>query len=161
MEQSDKLNRFLTGLADKIITASSWDKYGPQEKTQTQTEFNWAYHQAVKDGTVDPAKMKQEDFRITVNYLINARMKNDKKDVDTYNKKLMDLTVNSLKTGSWLGSKLNELERSYTVMTLLKDLSGGMGMTMGGLGSLESDKGVVYEMDEKEKKKREKQARFP
>ena len=161
MKQSDKLNRFLTGFADKIITASSWDKYGPQEKTQTQTEFNWAYHQAVKDGTVDPAKMKQEDFRITVNYLINARMKNDKKDVDTYNKKLMDLTVNSLKTGSWLGSKLNELERSYTVMTLLKDLSGGMGMTMGGLGSLESDKGVVYEMDEKEKKKREKQARFP
>jgi len=161
MTQSDKFNRFLTGFVDKILTASGWDKYGPQEKMQVQTEFNWAYQQAVKNGTVDPNRFKADDFRITINYLINARMKNDKKDVDAYNKKLMILTTDALKTGAWMGSKLEELNRSYTEMTLFKDLSGGMGMTMGGLGSLESDKGKVYKMDPEEKKKREKQSQWP
>lgn len=161
MKQSDMLNRFLTSFADKIISASGWDKYGPQEKLQTQTEFNWAYQKAVKDGIIDPSKLKQEDFRIAINYLINARMKNDKKDVDGYNTKLMGLTVNALKTGAWMGSKLEELKRAYTEMTLFKDLSGGLGMTMGGLGELSSDKGFVREMDPEEKDKRKKQARFP
>lgn len=161
MTQSDKFNRFLTGFADKIITASDWDTYGPQEKMQTQTEFRWAYQQAVKDGTVDPNRFKPEDFRMTVNYLINARMKNDQKDIDGYNKKLLILTTDALKTGAWMGSKLNELERSYTEMTLMKDLSGGTGTTMGGLGSLASDKGRVFEMDKEEKDKRKKQSRWP
>jgi len=155
--QSDKFNRLLTGFVDKIIIASDWDKYGPQEKMQTQTEFRWVYQQAIKDGSVDPNRFKPEDFRMAINYLVNARLKNDKVDVDGYNKKLLGLTVDALKTGSWMGSKLNELNRSYIEMTLFKDLSGGTGTTMGGLGSLESDKGRVFEMDEEEKAKRKKQ----
>jgi len=169
MTQSDKFNRFLNGFTEKIIAASAWDKYGPQEKMQTQTEFNWAYQQAVKNGTVDPNKFKPEAFRIAINYLINAKMKNDKKDVDGYNKKLMDLTTDALKTGAWMGSKLEELNRSYTEMTLFKDMFGSLGSpaagggetTMGGLGELASDKGFVREMDPEEKKKREKQSRWP
>jgi hypothetical protein len=169
MKQSDSFNRFLTGFADKIIAASDWEKYGPQEKMQTQTEFGFAYQKAVKDGTIDPKRFKPEDFRMAINYLINARMKNDKKDVDGYNKKLMALTVDAVKTGSWMGSKLNELERAYTEMTLLKDFGGSLGSpatgggetTMGGLGDLSSDKGFVRPIDPEEKKKREKQSRWP
>jgi hypothetical protein len=73
----------------------------------------------------------------------------------------MGLTVDALKTGAWMGEKLNELERSYTIMTLTKDFGSSLGgpgdMTMGGLGDLTSDKGRVYELDEKEKAKRKKQ----
>lgn len=169
MTQSDKFNRFLTSFVDKIIIASGWDKYGPQEKMQTQTEFNWAYQKAVKDGVVDPSKFKPEDFRIAINYLINARMKNEQKDIEGYNKKLMGLTTDALKTGAWMGSKLEELNRSYTEMTLFKDMFGSLGSaaagggetTMGGLGSLASDKGVVFEMDKKDKEKRKKQSLWP
>lgn len=168
MKQSDKLNRFLTGFADKIIAASGWDAYGSQEKMQTQTEFGWAYRQAVKEGIVDPKRLKQEDFRIAINYLINARMKNDQKDVDGYNKKLMGLTVNALKTGAWMGSKLEELKRAFTEMTLFKDLGSpgayGAETTMGGLGTeppYTSDKGFVRPMDPEEKEKRKKQSLCP
>jgi hypothetical protein len=57
-----------------------------------------------------------------------------------------------------MGEKLEELNRSYTEATLMKDF-GSMGCTTtGGLGNLTSDKGVVYEMDPKEKEKRRKQA---
>jgi len=122
MVQSDKLNRFLTGFVDKIIAASSWDKYGAQEKVQTQTEFNWAYQQAVKSGTIDPVKLKPEDFRIAINYLVNARMKNDKKDVDSYNTKLMGLTVNALKTNAWMGSKLSQIGKSMNEYILYMGL---------------------------------------
>lgn len=161
MKQSDKFNRFLTGFVDKVVSASDWEKYGPQEKTQVQTEFNWAYQQAVKSGVVDPSRFKAEDFRIAINYLVNARMKNDKKDVDSYNKKLMDLTVSALKTGAWMGSKLEELNRSYTVEILRRSLGGSGDSTMGGLGDLSSDKGFVRPMDPEEKDKRKKQARVP
>jgi len=170
IKQSDTFNRFLTGFADKVIAASGWEKYGPQEKMQVQTEFNWAYQQAVKDGSVDPKRFKPEDFRMAINYLINARMKNDKKDVDGYNKKLLGLTTDALKTGAWMGSKLEELNRSYTEMTLFKDFGGALGgvgsatggeTSMGGLGDLSSDKGFVVEMDPKEKEKRKKQGLWP
>jgi len=159
MSQSDKFNRMLTSFADKVIESSGWESYGNQEKIQAQTEFGFEYHKAVKDGTIDSSRFKPEDFRMAINYLINARMKNEKKDVDGYNKKLMGLTVDALKTGAWMGEKLQELNRSYTEMTLFKDLGGGA--TMGGLGVLTSDKGFVVEMDPKEKDKRKKQARFP
>ncbi len=171
MTQSDKFNRLLTGFVDKIITASGWDAYGKQEKMQAQTEFGFEYHNAVKNGIIDSSRFKPEDFRMAINYLINARMKNDKKDVDGYNTKLMNLTVDSLKTGAWMGSKLEELNRSYMEMTLFKDgaigaaagagLGGATGATMGGLSDLSSDKGFVRPMDPEEKKKREKQSRWP
>jgi hypothetical protein len=166
MKQSDKFNRFLTGFADKIIAASGWEKYGPQEKEQTKQEFGFSYHQGVKDGIIDSNRFKADDFRLAINYLINARMKNDKKDVDAYNKKLMGLTTDALKTGSWMGGKLEELQRSYTEMTLFKDFTGvSLGVagsnTMGGLGNLVSDKGVVFEMKKEEKDKRKKQSRVP
>jgi len=166
MKESDKLNRFLTGFADKIIATSSWEKYGNEEKNQVQQEFGFIYPKAVRDGIIDANKLKQEDFRIAVNYLINARMKNEKKDVDSYNKKLMGLTINALKTGAWMGSKLEELNRSYTEMTLFKDFTGvslgvAGGNTMGGLGDIASDKGVIFEMKKEEKDKRKKQSRVP
>lgn len=166
IKQGDVLNRFLVRFADKTIAASSWDKYGLQEKANVQQDFNFEYRKAVKDGIIDPARLKPEDFRVAINYLINARMKNDKKDVDGYNKKLMGLTVDALKTSAWMGSKLEELKRAYTEMTLFKDFTGvSLGVaganTMGGLGNVISDKGRVFEMKKEERDKRRKQSRVP
>jgi hypothetical protein len=161
IKQSDKFNGFLTGFADKLLAAAGWETYGKQQKLEAMAEFNHAYVHASRTGIIDSSKLSADDFRLAMNYLISARMKNEKKDVDAYNKKLMGLTVDALKTGAWMGSKLNELERSYTIMTLTKDFGSSLGgpgdMTMGGLGDLTSDKGKVFEMDEKEKAKRKKQ----
>lgn len=162
MKQSDKFNKFLTGFTDKLLAAAAWENYGKQEKVETQAEFAHAYAHASRSGMIDSSKLSADDFRLAINYLIAARMKNDKSDVDNYNKKLMGLTVNALKTGAWMGEKLNELQRSYTEMTLFKDLGGhgsatGGETTMGGLGDLTSEKGVTYELDEAEKDKRKKQ----
>ena len=163
IKQSDKFNNFLTGFADKLLASADWESYGKQEKLAAQAEFNHAYVHASRTGIINSEKLSPEDFRIAVNYLISARMKNEKKDVDGYNKKLMGLTVDSLKTGAWMGEKLNELQRSYTEMTLFKDFGSTIGAAgdtsvgTAGLVSLLSDKGVVYPLDKEEKEKRKKQ----
>lgn len=162
MKQSGKFNKFLTGFTDKLLAGAGWENYGKQEKLETQAEFNHAYVHASRTGVIDATKLSADDFRLAINYLIAARMKNEKSDVDAYNRKLMGLTVSALKTGAWMGEKLNELQRSYTIMTLTKDLGGhgsatGGETSMGGLGDLTTEKGEVYELNKEEKDKRKKQ----
>jgi hypothetical protein len=163
IKQSDKFNGFLTGFVDKLLTAADWESYGKQQKLEAMAEFNHAYVRASRTGVIDSSKLSVDDFRLAMNYLINARLKNEKSDVDSYNKKLMGLTVRTLATGAWMGEKLNELERSYTIMSLTKDFGGTVGgsgdLSVGtaGLASLATDKGRVYELDKEEKEKRKRQ----
>ncbi len=157
VEQSGLFDDFLKEFCEKIVSFSGWESYGSIEKLEAMTEFNYAYLDAVKRSLIDSDKLSRDDFRIAINHLIRVFM-GETKYIDSYNKKLMDITVKALKTSAWMGEKLEELNRSYTAASLTKDIGSMGGPTSGGLGSVVSDKGAVYEMDPKEKAKRKKQA---
>lgn len=163
LKESDVIDSFLLDFADKILAESQWDKYGTEEKAQTINNFSYEYDNAVRSGIINPSKVTKEDFRIAVNYLMSARITKDDKFIEGYNKKLMQLTIKALKTDAWMGEKLNELERSYTEMTLFKDFgSVSCGQpAAGGLSSVASDKGKVTELDDEVKQQRKRQSRFP
>ncbi len=159
IDQSGAFDSFLKLFCEKLVCFSGWESYGTREKLEAMTEFNYAYMEGVKCSLIDSNKLSREDFRIAINYLIKAMM-GDETSIAGYNRKLMELTVKALQTSAWLGAKLEELNRSYTAISLRKDfgaaLSGG-DTTTGGLGDLSSDKGRIYSMDPKEKSKRKKQ----
>ncbi len=157
IEQSSAFDNLLKEFCEKIVSFSGWENYGSKEKLEAMTEFNYTYMDAVKRSIIDSNKLSRDDFRIAINYLIRVFM-GETKYIDSYNKKLMDITVKALKTSAWMGEKLEELNRSYAIASLTKDLGNMGGPTSGGLGSTISDKGRVYEMDPKEKAKRKTQA---
>jgi hypothetical protein len=171
IKQGNSIHEFLKRFVDEAVSSAGWEKFGPEEKKQFLPEVQVAYDKAVNaiepnEGFLDNKKVDFDTFRLASNYLASFLIKNNDSDRTFYNKKLMALAVDSLKTDAWMGGKLqDEIQRSIDHMDLTKDFMFGSMVASGpgqdiqgaGLTSVTSDKGKVYELSEEEKKKRKKQ----
>lgn len=144
IKESDKLHGILAVFVNNLLQSTGWVIYGTKEKELAISEIEFEYGRMVRYKEIDPTRISANDLRLAIGNLIYYQLKGEEKYRNLYNKKLIELSIKSLTSPEdWMGNKLEDIYRS---------VAGGAG-----LGSIESDKGKVFEMDKEEKDKRKSQ----
>jgi hypothetical protein len=118
MNKSKRINRLVIPFVTRYVNNFNVLKYNEEDTNNMFVLFKEEYDEAVRNGIVHSDKVKYEDFKPMIVSMFKFYVDRNVKDRDTYNRRLMRVTVLQLNDQAWLGTKINSEELKRSIMEL-------------------------------------------
>ena len=122
MAKSKRINKLVIPFVTRYVNNFNVLKYNEEDTTNMFVLFKEEYDEAVRNGIVHPDKVKYDDFKPMIVSMFKFYVDRNVRDRDTYNRRLMRVTVSQLNDEAWMGTKINseELKRSMTELETIQ-----------------------------------------
>jgi poly(A) polymerase len=122
IEKSRHFNRMVIPFVKRYVNNFAVVSYNEEDLTNMFVLFKEEYDEACRNGTIHSKKVKYEDFKPMIASMFKFYVNSEPKDKDTYNRRLMKVTVLQLNDQAWMGTKINseELKRSMMELEILQ-----------------------------------------
>jgi hypothetical protein len=122
MNKSKRINKLVIPFVTRYVNNFNVLKYNEEDANNMFVLFKEEYDEAVRNGIVHSDKVKYDDFKPMIVSMFKFYVDRNVKDRDTYNRRLMRVTVSQLNDEAWMGTKINseELKRSMTELETIQ-----------------------------------------